>query len=633
MLLIELVELFANNDYRLTNCDCGCSLLLYTFFLFPFFRFLQLNHINVRTSLIVLLLSILSLSLKSQNVVDGIYVQENILKTRYDRCCNSDRNYGNELFVISQVDSATVKLSDQDWKQFAGFAKPPFEQNDLVYFNPASRYIGNYSKDKLESFYFYLNTLDYGQRSYSYRAYRGNVLPNNDTLGRILWRSLEDVDTKPTPKTVLPYSLRFYVDEKDVFTSNHHSFMRLDTAFIPPLQQFLTPFYFRKHEVTNGEYREFYEWVRDSIAHLLIGENHVMDEGKPSQRTNWDAKIDYEDDENMEILEEMYLPENQRFFRRREIDTRKMNYEYWLDTDSGKVHDIVNVYPDTTKWIDDYYYSYNEPMTNHYFWHPAYAEHPVVGVSYRQARAYLHWKTKRHNAELVKNQVFYRVSYQLPTEAQWDMVATSTVSKKAPLVYPLSYQYTADRSWITDLSIKNTRFAALDSLSESDKMRYIAERDNLLIKELNGPFLLGDNPIDSQFHTYKADISKIKAKDETPFLKANQDELGICFMGGNVSEWLLDDYETQWKPIFDLRQKMLQQLGAEDTRILSELERYFDSKNDRNGKLVRGGNWYDERYSELLGKNVAGTNAKTFVHPDSSHCTLGFRYVITVLSP
>jgi hypothetical protein len=43
-----------------------------------------------------------------------------------------------------------------------------------------------------------------------------------------------------------------------------------------------------------------------------------------------------------------------------------------------------------------------------------------------------------------------------------------------------------------------------------------------------------------------------------------------------------------------------------------------------------GGNWYDERYSFVHGKNPAGFNAKTFLNPAEQHCTVGFRYVIYV---
>lgn len=47
-----------------------------------------------------------------------------------------------------------------------------------------------------------------------------------------------------------------------------------------------------------------------------------------------------------------------------------------------------------------------------------------------------------------------------------------------------------------------------------------------------------------------------------------------------------------------------------------------------HGKLVRGSNWFDERFAMKYGKNKGGLQAKTFCDPDSAHCTLGFRYVI-----
>ena len=41
----------------------------------------------------------------------------------------------------------------------------------------------------------------------------------------------------------------------------------------------------------------------------------------------------------------------------------------------------VPIYPDTTVWIRDFNYSYNEPMHNDYFWHDACNDYPVVGVT------------------------------------------------------------------------------------------------------------------------------------------------------------------------------------------------------------------------------------------------------------
>ena len=36
-------------------------------------------------------------------------------------------------------------------------------------------------------------------------------------------------------------------------------------------------------------------------------------------------------------------------------------------------------------------------MHNDYFWHDAYSEYPVVGVSWEQAKAFAHWRTMYKN--------------------------------------------------------------------------------------------------------------------------------------------------------------------------------------------------------------------------------------------
>ncbi|MDQ3110221.1 MAG: hypothetical protein M3R17_10030, partial [Bacteroidota bacterium] len=117
-------------------------------------------------------------------------------------------------------------------------------------------------------------------------------------------------------------------------------------------------------------------------------------------------------------------------------------------------------------------------------------------------------------------------------------------------------------------------------------------------------------------------------RDNTTILM-QLDANGISYMGGNVSEWLDNDY-TAWQAAFHIRLKMLHSVSTPDAQLQYQLESYYDSFNAKNGKLVRGANWLDERYSLSEGKNPEGMNAKTFVDPTKSHCTLGFRYVVHV---
>src|SRR5690606_33112731 len=84
------------------------------------------------------------------------------------------------------------------------------------------------------------------------------------------------------------------------------------------------------------------------------------------------------------------------------------------------IEEVINVYPDTLCWVRDFTYSFNDPMTNMYFWHPAYDNYPVVGVTWVQARAFSVWRTQLLNNWLVEMGELYVNDFRLPTEAEWE---------------------------------------------------------------------------------------------------------------------------------------------------------------------------------------------------------------------
>jgi len=108
-------------------------------------------------------------------------------------------------------------------------------------------------------------------------------------------------------------------------------------------------FYMDDAEITNNEYRQFVYWVRDSIARRLLIAGGQEDFGLPQDEflsiwpvyvgdnnlqdpyVNWEQRIEWEtgDEEVRGILQPMFLPEGERFYNRKEIDTRKLNYEYY----------------------------------------------------------------------------------------------------------------------------------------------------------------------------------------------------------------------------------------------------------------------------------------------------------------
>ena len=76
-----------------------------------------------------------------------------------------------------------------------------------------------------------------------------------------------------------------------------------------------------------------------------------------------------------------------------------IEYLFWLKAMYNKNESYKDVYksalPDTLVWRNPL--GFNEDMVNNYLRHPAFRNHPVVGVSWKQAERYAKWRTQRVN--------------------------------------------------------------------------------------------------------------------------------------------------------------------------------------------------------------------------------------------
>lgn len=353
-------------------------------------------------------------------------------------------------------------------------------------------------------------------------------------------------------------------------------------------------YYMDETEVTNSEYRQFVNWVRDSVIRRKLAVKAVealgydvandaaeleegigmfyplsmMTDSDPDPETfsyteyrrsegdekysdpeyatlNWEQELffnteDYPDQPYAEVLDEMFLPMELSYNGQRTWDVSLFEYEYkQLDIeraareglsrwDALVYPDPLVVYPDTTAWVRDFNYSYNEPMHNDYFWHEAYSEYPVVGVSWAQANAFCNWRTDYRNGYLKSKGQHFENKFRLPTEAEWEFAARGGLQGAT---YPWGGPYT-----------------------KNDRACFMA----------NFKPLRGDYAADQALYTVEAESFE-------------PNDFGLYNMAGNVSEWTNSSYDA-----------------ASYTYSSTMNPNVNDKSNHR--KVVRGGSWKDVAY-------------------------------------
>jgi len=379
----------------------------------------------------------------------------------------------------------------------------------------------------------------------------------------------------------------------------------------------IDPFWMDVTEITNNEYRQFVYWVRDSIARRYLvkadkaefkkeikegtfdTEEYNPDDPQGAY-LNWEEKLEWnsEDEEIRTALRPMYIPIHERFYRRKEIDSRKLIYEYyWVDLKQaalknnrynfnedftggdykGSIIDSkgntvqikdrssfimsgkINVYPDTLVWMSDYTYSYNEPIARNYFWHPAFDNYPVVGVNWKQANAFCIWRTQLMNNYQQAQGSASVEDYRLPTEAEWEYAARGGLALS---MYPWGGPYTRN---FTGCFIAN-------------------------FKPLRGNY--GD---DGGNRTIEV-------------AKYSPNEYGLYDMAGNVSEWTSNAFdESAYSFTHDLNPDYTYNALATDAPVMKR-------------KVIRGGSWKDVGYYLQVG-------TRTYEYQDTAKSYIGFRCV------
>lgn len=393
-------------------------------------------------------------------------------------------------------------------------------------------------------------------------------------------------------------------------------------------------FYMDETEISNSEYRQFVEWVKDSTIRVNLAEMSAdptrskigpissgtanggnpgaaggganasgkgtindyaylnPDPSKNPKATAYDrymfakatangtvdnklnrkpklikAANKYPDELYSEVIDDMYLSPEDSYNGLKTMDESKLIYRYtWMDIHKAAKEQLQKkprkdymrienerIYPDTTAWVKDFNYSFNDPMHNDYFWHQAYAQYPVVGVKWTQARAFCAWRTAYKNAYIKKKKGRDQVnSFRLPSEAEWEFAARGGLESG---MYPWGGPYT-----------------------KNDKGCFLA----------NFKPNRGDYAADNALYTVE-----VKSYDPNGY--------GLYNMAGNVAEWTADSYESA---------------SYEFTSTMNPSVQDLDNKR----KVVRGGSWKDVAY-------YIQVSARDFEYADTARSYIGFRTV------
>ena len=336
----------------------------------------------------------------------------------------------------------------------------------------------------------------------------------------------------------------------------------------------ISGFWMDATEITNNEYRQFTNWVRDSIAAKQMGFVKQNQDGVEAIDWKKAATIKWGDKATLEKVDAMIVTPDNRIFGKKELNAGKLifhsevfdykasalNKDATIPRSKFIVKTDIPIYPDTLCWVRDFSYSYNEPMSKKYYAHPAFGNYPVVGVNWKQATAFCEWRTMYLNAFLVSKKRNPESDFRLPAEGEWEYAARGGRSQ-AP--YPWGGPYLRNKKGCLLANFKPGR---------------------------------GNYPEDGGFYTVRADAYW-------------PNDFGLYNMAGNVAEWTSSlYYEGGYSFQHDMNPDIRWNAKDSDPPRMKR-------------KVIRGGSWKDVGY-------FLQTSTRTYEYQDTAKSYIGFRTVI-----
>lgn len=244
-------------------------------------------------------------------------------------------------------------------------------------------------------------------------------------------------------------------------------------------------------------------------------------------------------------------------------NTDYLEYLHWLkrvflNTDPDLYSKVYrDALPDTLVWRNAL--AYNEPFVDYYLRHPAYANYPVVGVSWLQANEYCKWRTDRVNENVLITKGIMEVDPNQQGRENFNTGAylagqyEGVVRKNLPsldpniperkvrmedgMMFP-RYRLPTESEW---------EFAALANISDGeniDDRKLFPWRGNTIRnnKKKNYGKIMANNVRGRGDMMGVSGALNDNAAITAPVKSYWPNDFGLYDMGGNVSEWVMDVY-------------------------------------------------------------------------------------------